>query len=80
MKKIEAYINSMYRPAYITLCIGLSVLSLAMCLLAVNLHADILAGESNIIYKYPKMIEKILFPLYILLPIIFVVDLNERKK
>lgn len=80
MRKIRNYINSIYRPAFIMLCIGLSIFSATICILAVNLRADMLAGASDVIYRYPQMIEKILFPIYILLPITFVVDLNERKK
>ena len=79
MRKIRNYINSIYRPAFIMLCIGLSIFSATICILAVSLRADMLSGSSDVIYRYPKMIEKILFPLYILLPITFVVDLNERK-
>ena len=80
MKKMKKYINSIYRPAFITLCIGLTLFSLTLCVLAVNLRMEILAGESDILFKYPKMLEKALFPLYILLPTTFLVDLNERKK
>jgi hypothetical protein len=51
-----------------------------MCILAFNLRVDIIAGESDVIYIYPKMIEKILFPLYILLPSTLAVDIKERSK
>lgn len=80
MRKFGFYINTMYRPAYFMLCIGLSVFSFMLCILAISLHADILAGESDIIYRYPKMIKEILFPIYILLPTIFAVDIRERNK
>lgn len=80
MKNIKKYFNTFYRPAFLTLSIGLALFSLTLCALAINLRADILAGESDVIYRYPKMMEQILFPLYILLPITFVVDFNERKK
>lgn len=79
MKNARKYFNSFYPPAFLTLCIGLAIFSLAITILAVNLHMDLLAEKTDIIYRYPKMIEEILFPLYILLPVIFVVDLNERK-
>lgn len=80
MKNLKIYLNTFYRPAFITLSMGLAIFSVALCLLALNLRADILAGESDIVYRYPQMIEKVLFPIYILLPITFIVDINERKK
>ena len=80
MKKFGAYINTFYRPAFIALCVGLAIFALSLCALATSLHKEILAGESDVIYRYPKMLEEILFPVYILLPVTFVIDLNERKK
>ncbi len=79
MRKIRNYVNSIYRPAFLILCTGLAIFSATICILAVNLRVDILKGASDVIYRYPQMIEKTLFPLYILLPITFVVDINERK-
>lgn len=78
MRKIRNYINSIYRPAFIMLCSGLAIFSVTICILAVSLRMDMLSGASDVIYRYPQMIEKILFPLYILFAITFVVDLNER--
>ena len=80
MKNLRKYINTIYSPAFLILCIGLAIFSFTLCVLAVSLRAEILAGESDIIYRYPQMLEKVLFPIYILLPITFIVDLNERKK
>lgn len=80
MKNIKRYINTMYFPAFVALSIGLALFSIMLCALAINLRADILSGKSDMIYRYPQMIEKIVFPLYILLPVTFVVDMNERKK
>jgi hypothetical protein len=39
-----------------------------------------LAGESDMIYTYPKMMEEILFPLCILLPTTLAIDIKERNK
>ena len=80
MKKIRFYINTMYPPAYWMLCIGLAIFSFMLCWLAINLRADILAGKIDTIYTYPKMIEEILFPIYILLPTTFAIDIKERSK
>ena len=80
MKRFKLYINTFYRPAFIALCIGLAIFSLSLCIFATNLRADIIAGESDFIYKYPVILEKILFPIYILIPVTLIVDLNERKK
>lgn len=80
MKKLRKYFDTFYPPAFITLCVGLAIFSLTICVLAVNLRLEILAGKSDLIYRYPKMIEEVIFPLYILIPVILVVDLNERKK
>ena len=80
MKKFKLYINTMYRPSYILLCLGLAIFSLLLLTLSLNLHADIMAGKSDIIYRYPKMIEKITFPLYVLLPTSLAIDIHERNK
>ena len=80
MRRIRLYINTMYPPAYLVLCIGLALFSIIICLLAVNLRIDIMAGESDIVYRYPQMINEALFPLYILLPTTFAIDTKERSK
>lgn len=80
MKKLKNYVNSMYPPAFLVLCAGLTFFSVTLCLLAVSLRSDMLAGESDVIYRYPKLIEKIVFSLYILLPVTFAVDTKERSK
>ena len=79
MKKIKSYINTIYRPAFIFLCICLALFSLTLSILAVNLRTDMMEGKSDILYRYPDMLERIVFPLYISIAIIFVIDLNERK-
>ena len=80
MKNLAIYINTMYPAAFRVLSIGLAIFSLSLILLATSLRGELLAGESDIIYRYPDMIEKILFPIYILIPITTIIDLNERKK
>ena len=72
MRKIFHYINTMYPLAYNVLCSGLALFASSMGIFALSLHRDILAGESDIIYRYPAML--------LLLPLIVIVDLNERKK
>ncbi len=79
MKNFKRYVNTLYKPSFIMLCIGLGIFSLSMIIFASNLHTEILMGESDVIYRYPPMLEKILFPLYILFAVTFIVDLNERK-
>ena len=76
---MKKYIQTMYRPAYITLCLGLFVFCVSLVALAISLRQEILSGATDIIYRYPKMIEKILFPLYIFIPVVFLIDLNERQ-
>ncbi len=80
MKQIKKYIKTMYRPAYIVLCMGLAFFSLTLLIFALDLHSEIALGESDIIFRYPKMLEQILFPLYIFIPVVFLIDINERKK
>lgn len=80
MKRLIKYINSIYRPAFIVLCIGLAIFALSICILAVNMRLDMLSGESDILFKYPKLMNKVMFPLYILLFITLIIDLNERTK
>ena len=80
MKKIFNYINTMYKPSFIVLCLGLSIIAITMIILAVSLRNEILAGESDIIYRYPKMLEEIMLRAAIFFPAVILIDLNERKK
>ena len=77
---MKKYINTMYRPAFLILCVGLSVFACLLLALAINLRIDMLSNQSGILFRYPDMLEKIIFPIYILLPVTFVIDLNERNK
>lgn len=79
MKKIKQYINTMYPPSFFVLCIGLAIISLTMIGIAISLRAEILSGESDVIYRYPQMIEELLIRTFIFLPTVFIIDLNERK-
>ena len=80
MKKFKIYINTMSPYAYLLLSVGLTIFSINLCLLAINLRFDMLSGESDIIYRYPQMIKEIILPLYILLPTTFAIDIKERRK
>lgn len=80
MNLIKKYVNSMYPPAYITLCIGFALFTLSILALAMSMRAEMLAGEVDLIYRYPKMLEEALFPMLILMPVVLGIDLNERKK
>ena len=80
MKKVKKYLETMYRPSFLMLAAGLAVFSATLIYLSVLLRADLAAGDSDIIYRYPKMLESICLPLYIFLPVTLFVDLNERKK
>ena len=77
---MKKYINTMYRPAFLILCVGLSIFACSLLALAINLRMDMLSNQGGILHRYPQMLEKIIFPLYILLPVTFVIDLNERNK
>ena len=77
---MKKYINTMYHPAFLILCVGLSLFACSLLALAINLRMDMLSNQSVIIHRYLDMLEKIIFPLYILLPVTFVIDLNERNK
>ena len=80
MKKISNYINTMYRPSFIVLCIGLTIVALTMIILAVSMREEMLNGASDIIYRYPKMLEEIAQRSAIFFPAVFIIDLNERRK
>ena len=80
MKRLNTYIYTMYKPAFILLVITLSVLSILLVCLAVSLRNELLTGESDVIYRYPKMLEMILLPTAPTFPIIFAIDIKERKK
>ena len=80
MKKFNAYISTMYKPAFLLLVICLTVLSILLLFIAVSLRQEILAGESDVIYRYPHMLEIILFPTAPTFPIIIAIDIKERKR
>ena len=80
MKKIKIYINTMYRPSFTVLCIGLTLIALILVGIALSLRAEILSGESDVIYRYPKFIEELIIRIAIFVPTVLLIDLNERKK
>ena len=80
MRKAFHYINTMYPAAYRTLVLGLTLFAISIIAYALKLHSDILAGDGDIIYRYPKMLASILHPMAVLVPITIAVDINERKK
>lgn len=80
MKKISDYINTMYRPSFIVLCIGLTIVAVTMIILAVSMREDMLNGASDIIYRYPKMLEEIALRATVFFPAVLAIDLNERRK
>ena len=80
MKKAHHYINTMYPAAYRTLVLGLTLFAISIIAYALKLHSDLLAGDSDIIYRYPKILADILHPMAVLVPITILVDINERKK
>lgn len=77
---MKIYINTMYPLAFRALAIALTLFAGTLIALAVSLHQELMAGETDLIYRYPQMIEIILFPMLIILPTVIVIDLNERKK
>ena len=79
MKKIFNYINTMYKPSFTMLCVGLSIIALTMIILAVSMRNEMLAGASDIIYRYPKMLEEILLRAAVFFPAVLIIDLNERR-
>ena len=80
MKKIFNYINTMYKPSFAVLCIGLSIIALTMIILAISMRNEMLAGASDIIYRYPKMLEEIALRAAVFFPTVMIIDLNERRK
>ena len=80
MKKLSKYIDTMYRPSFIVMCIGLAILSISLTVLAVSLRADILAEEYNTIYTYKEIIKELFIRACIFFPVIVLIDFNERKK
>ena len=80
MKKITRYINTMYRPSFIALSIGLTFISLTLIALAIIMRESLIAGERLIVYQFPSILEELILRSVILFSVIFAVDLNERKK
>ena len=80
MKKLSKYIDTMYRPSFIVMCIGLAILSISLTALAVSLRAELLAGEYHAIYTYKEIIKELALRACIFFPVIVLIDFNERKK
>ena len=80
MKKIYKYINTMYRPAFIALILGLSLFSLGLCTLAVILRQELLEGARGLSLIYAPMLEELIESLVPLLLTVFAIDLTERAK
>ncbi len=80
MKKFNKYISTMYRPSYIMLRAGLCLFSVGLILLSLDLRDAVALQKADIVGTYGAMLEELIFPMYILLPVTAAVDLNERKK
>lgn len=80
MKGIYRYINTMYRPSFVTLIFGLSMISAGLCALAVTLRQEQLSGTRGISLIYSSMLEELIFPLILLLAVTLAVDAAEREK
>ena len=80
MKKIYKYISTMYRPAFITLTLGLSLFSAGLGTFAVTLRQELLAGARGVSLIYTPILEELILLLSPLLITVFAIDLIERKK
>lgn len=80
MKHIYKYIRTMYRPAFITLTLGLSLFSAGLGMFAVTLRQELLAGARGVSIIYSPILEELILLLIPLLITVFAIDLIERKK
>lgn len=80
MKRIYKYINTMYRPSFVMLTIGLSLFSAGLCAFAVTIRHEQLSGAQGFSLIYEPMLEDLLFPLIVLVAVTLTVDAAEREK
>ena len=80
MKKINNYVNTMYKPSFNFLVTGLTVIALTLMFVAVSLRNDILSGEIGAIYRYPRLLEELYIRAVPYFLIVLGIDLLERKK
>lgn len=80
MKNVSKYISTMYAPSRRILTLGLFIFLLSLLAFALSLHSELAAGSIGLIHIYPAMLEKVIFPLPILLAATLLTDLNERKR
>ena len=80
MKKINNYVNTMYKPSFNFLVTGLTVIALTLMFVAVSLRNDILSGEIGAIDRYPRLLEELYIRAVPYFLIVLGIDLLERKK
>ena len=59
---------------------GLLVFSSSLCALAINLCNDYRGGASDLIYRYPPLLEEITLPLVLLVGASLILDINEKRR
>ena len=80
MRKINTYVDDMYKPSFIALILALNVITIALGALAVLMREELLVGNLCLVYLSPKIVEEILFHSSILFSVIFGIDFMERRK
>ena len=77
---IIKHVNKMNALSFQMLRAGLFVFSSSLCALAVNLSQEARAGATDLIYRYPQMLEAITYPLVVLIAVALAIDVNEKQK
>ena len=60
--------------------LGLFVFSSSLCALAVKLCQEAGAGATDLMYRYPPMLEAITYPIIVLIAVALIIDVNEKQR
>ena len=74
------HINRMSKTSFNMLSLGLLVFSSSLCALAVNLCNDYRGVASDLIYRYPPLLEEITVPFIFLVGASLILDINEKRR
>ena len=77
---IIRHINKLSKASFKMLSWGLFIFSFSLCSLAVNLCGEYKSGASDLIYRYPQMLEEITLPLIFLVGVSLILDINEKRR
>ena len=70
----------MYKPSFYALILALTVSIITLALFAISAREEMLRGINHLIYYANDVITEISFRLYVIIFLVLIIDLNERRK